>query len=141
MKIVSLNNTEAAATGFTHIINIKVANGDLNVIDEIQNVMPVLPGFWVKDCALDIRTAWDSTLPTISVGVNDSGLIDNTDLLTATNLDVSGVYTGSSTGVVVNAASQYITIARGGTGTATVGEANLLLKLVDLRLGRVTFSN
>lgn len=144
MKIVSLTGIEAAVTGFTHLINLKVTVGgitDLVGDSQIQDVIPIPIGMWVKDAAIDVKTAWATiTAPTISVGIAASG-VTASDILSAVDLSVAGFFSASSTGIVVNDASQYITITQNGTGTnATAGEANILLRIADLTHGRRTFA-
>jgi hypothetical protein len=143
MKVTQFSTSEAAATGFTHVINLKVTGsgtGDLPVAASVVNVMPVIPGTWVKDVALDVKTAYNGlTAPAVNMGVGASGS-NNTSLLNGVAVNATG-YSASSSGVVVNSASQFVTVTQAGTGSnASTGELNIFLRLIDLSKGRNTFA-
>ena len=140
MKIVPLSSDEAARTGYTHVINFKVANGDLAVIATTTNVMPLPIGMAIQRAAIDVRTLFATiTTPSLSLGHGNSGAsatqIFNAQVLTAATFVTVNLTT------VVLAASQFVTATQNGTvANATAGECNVYLYMVDLTLGRNTFA-
>lgn len=140
MKIVPLSADETARTGYTHIINFKVANGDLDTVTTTDNVMPIPAGYTVQRAAIDIRTAWTTiTSPALSLGVGNSGA-SATNILNAQSLSSTGFIAVNLT-TTVTGGSQFITATQAGTGaTAGAGEANVYLALVDLTSGRNSFN-
>lgn len=144
MKVSQLSAQESALSGFTHVVNLKVTAsgvGDIAVQGVTSNVISVPVGSWIKDVAIDVKTPWNNLSGTaaISVGVASSGVASST-LLSGVSLAAAG-YSASSSGVVVNSASQFLTITQIGTGTSSsTGEANITFRIADLSRARVTFA-
>ena len=143
MRITQLSTQEASLTGFSMVVNLKVqgtSTTDLAAASATLNVISIPVGMWVKDVAIDVKTAWNTlTTPAINMGVGASGA-NTSGLLSGVSLGSTG-YSASSSGVVVNSASQFVTVTQTGTGSnATTGEAIIFLRLVDLSKGRNSFA-
>lgn len=138
-KVVPLSADESARTGYTHVVNLKVSNGDLDVAAEIANIMPIPIGTTVQRAAIDLKTAWTTiTSPTLSMGIANSGAT-GTNILNAQQLS-SVTFVAVNLTTAVTASAQYLTVTQGGTSAnAGAGEANVYLALVDLTAARNSF--
>lgn len=139
MKIVPLSLEESVrAMGATHLINLKVANGDLDTAETLDG--PAIPaGYILGRAFLDIKTAWGGgTSETISVGIAATAS-SGTTLFSAQALTAAGTFASSNLATKNDTAARFITITRGGTGTSNAGEANLYFEMIDATRGRNTF--
>lgn len=137
MNIVPLSLQEQAASGFTHVIRLKVADGDLNVVETLDAIA-LEAGDVVARVLIDVKTAWTGgSGETISVGMAATG-VSATTLFSALSLTSAVVTINANTDVAL--ANEFITITRGGTGTSTAGEAFIYLRLIRPPKLRNTFA-
>ena len=133
-KIVPLSEMESSRLGFTHVINLKVANGDLTT-NATTSLIALPAGYIVSKVTLDIKVGW--TAGTLSVGDTASG----TRWFTTQSLTTAlGITTATTTNFVVTAASQFLTVTSASITTAATSELNILLHLADTTLPRSTFA-
>lgn len=132
MKIVPLSDPESSRLGFTHLVNLKVANGDLTT-NATFNILPLGQGCFVSRVMLDIKVAW--TAGTLSIGDTASG----TRYATTQSLTVATWVGGGALPFVVTAASQFLTITSASITTAATSEALLYLALGETAAFRATF--
>ena len=135
MKIVPLSEQESARSGFTHVVNLKVANGDLTAPAGLSVItLPI--GTGVFRSAFDFKTIWSGgtiASPTLQVSAGGTSIISATTPTSAT-------FIGSNTVGLNASAASTVTVTLGGPGSgATAGEANLYLQIYDLTQGRSTF--
>lgn len=135
MTVIELSNNEKAATGgYTHVAHFSFANGDMVTADETHDVLTLGLGWAVIKAAFIIITPWaGGTSEVINLGIAATAtasttLINGADLTAAANTTYIDDGTGDT-----SAASEFLTISRGGTGTSTAGEGILLVHAVDLK--------
>lgn len=136
MKLYKLSHETAARTGWTHMAHFKVADGDIEAVNEIADVCPAPVGSFIGKCAFHTKTGWATiTTPIVDVGVAATGVTDDTladgiSCATANNTTFGG--TNAVQFKVNNTASRFITIKQlGSAASATAGEGFLLFTLID----------
>lgn len=136
MKLYKLPYETRAATGWTHMAHCKVADGDLDAVNEVLDICPFPVGGIAGKCVAHTKTGWATiTSPILDIGVaasantNDT-LADGIAIATANNTTFGG--TNALTFIVNNTASRFITAKQlGSASTATAGEGLILFSLVD----------
>lgn len=143
MKIVPLAVEEIARTGCTHIINLKVTGsgtGDIATAGAILNITGV-PAQWACARAIvDVRTAFAGmTTPTLDVAFAPTGT-GGTNIVNGASLSVSGVTVVANPTAVSTSTNNFVTVRNNGSvASATAGEVNVYLQLIDPTTGRNTF--
>ena len=139
MKLYKLPVSAAARTGWTHMAHFKVADGDIDAVNEIADICPAPVGSFIGKTVFQTKTGWATiTTPIVDIGVAATGttndtLADGISCATANNTTFGG--TNALTYLVNNTASRFVTIKQLGSGsTATAGEGFALFTLVDCAL-------
>lgn len=137
MKFLKLPYEARAATGWTHMAWFKVADGDIDAVNEIADICPAPVGTFIGRAAFHTKTAWATiTTPTLDMGIAATGttndtLMDGQSCATANNTVQGG--TNALTWTVNNTSSRFVTIKQlGSVATATAGEGFALLSMVDV---------
>jgi len=137
MKVYKLPYEARAATGWTHVAHMKVADGDIDAVNEIADICPCPVGSFVGKTVFHTKTGWATiTTPIVDIGIQATGVTDDTladgiSCATANNTTYGG--TNAVHFKVNNTASRFITIKQLGSGsTATAGEGFVLFQLVDV---------
>jgi hypothetical protein len=143
MKIIPLAGEEAARSGWNTVINLKVTAtgvGDIATAGAIANVTAAAIGTICQCAGVDVKTTFAGmTTPTLDVGFANTGT-GATNIVNATSLSAVTTTVANPTAAVTTA-SQFLTVRNNGSvASATAGEANVYLRLVDITQGRNSFA-
>lgn len=139
MKFFKMPYETAARTGWSHTAWFKVADGDIDAVNEIADVCAAPVGTFIGRAAFGTKVGWATiTTPIVDVGIAATGvtndtLLDGVACATANNITQGG--TNALNWTVNNTASRFVTIKQLGSGsTATAGEGFLFFSMVDSAL-------
>lgn len=142
-KFVPLSEQESARTGFTHVLNLKVTGagtGDIATVGAVQNITAVPIGTVCQSVGVDVKQVFTGmTTPTLDVAFANTGT-GGTNILAAASLSAANNAVVANPTAAVTTASQFITVRNNGSvASASAGEVNVYLRLVDITAGRNTF--